>query len=147
MDAYIFDIDGTLADNSHRTHHLQKTPKDWDSYHAGTAADGAHQHIIKVATLLEEHHAIVFCTGRHEGLRNLTENWLYEQGLPVDNGNALYMRADGDRRPDYIVKMELLERIKAAGFNPIMAFDDRNSVVEAWRANGVPCAQVAPGDF
>jgi len=28
-----------------------------------------------------------------------------------------------------------------------MAFDDRNRVVATWRANGVPCAQVAEGDF
>jgi hypothetical protein len=33
------------------------------------------------------------------------------------------------------------------GFEPIMVFDDRNRVVKALRAAGVPCAQVAEGDF
>jgi len=28
-----------------------------------------------------------------------------------------------------------------------MVFDDRNSVVDMWRENGVRCMQVAPGDF
>jgi hypothetical protein len=28
-----------------------------------------------------------------------------------------------------------------------MAFDDRNSVVKMWRDLGIPCAQVADGDF
>ncbi len=46
-----------------------------------------------------------------------------------------------------IVKAELLDQIVADGFSPVMAFDDRNQVVEMWRARGIPCAQVAPGDF
>jgi len=28
-----------------------------------------------------------------------------------------------------------------------MVFDDRDQVVEMWRANGIPCFQVAPGNF
>jgi hypothetical protein len=28
-----------------------------------------------------------------------------------------------------------------------MAFDDRSQVVKMWRKRGVPCAQVADGDF
>ena len=50
-------------------------------------------------------------------------------------------------RADDILKIELLDQIRADGFSPIMAFDDRDRVVAAWRAAGVPCAQVAPGDF
>lgn len=29
----------------------------------------------------------------------------------------------------------------------VEAFDDRQQVVDMWRDNGVPCAQVAPGRF
>ncbi len=29
----IFDIDGTLADCSHRLHHIQKDPADWDGFY------------------------------------------------------------------------------------------------------------------
>ena len=28
-----------------------------------------------------------------------------------------------------------------------LAFDDRDRVVAMWREEGVPCFQVAPGDF
>jgi hypothetical protein len=41
----------------------------------------------------------------------------------------------------------LLDKLMADGFRPIMAFDDRNQVVEMWRQRGVPCAQVADGNF
>lgn len=147
---YIFDIDGTIADNSHRTHHLQKQPKDWASYHKGVADDGPHKHIIGLANVLSSRAQIVLCTGRHEEQRPITTIWLYHNtGFvgPDESSARLYMRANGDHRPDHVVKAELLAKIKEDGFEPIMAFDDRNSVVEMWRANGVPCAQVADGNF
>jgi len=28
-----------------------------------------------------------------------------------------------------------------------MVFDDRDKVVNMWRENGIPCLQVAPGNF
>ena len=38
--------------------------------------------------------------------------------------------------------------VKREGFNPILAIDDRNQVVEMWRANDIPCYQcVEDGDF
>ncbi len=59
----------------------------------------------------------------------------------------LYMRKAGDHRDDDKLKIEMLARVRADGFDPIMAFDDRNRVVKAWREAGIPCAQVADGDF
>ena len=145
---YIFDIDGTIADNSHRTHHLHKKPKDWDAYHAGTADDKPHGHIVNLARDLgRAGTAIIFCTGRHEALREITLEWLYKIGVFKLDCVGLYMRKNGDLRPDDIVKLELLDRIIADGFEPLMAFDDRNSVVKMWRDAGIPCAQVAEGDF
>jgi hypothetical protein len=141
---YIFDIDGTLADNSHRTHHLVRQPKDWDAYHALVAHDTPHNHVCQLAHVLARESAIVLCSGRHDGQRDVTEVWLVANDVPF---RGLYMRKEGDHRPDYIIKRELLDQIRADGFEPIMAFDDRNSVVKMWRDAGVPCAQVAEGDF
>jgi len=142
---YIFDIDGTIADNKHRTHHLEKSPKDWDAYHAGVSLDVTFPHIETLAFRLSEHSPIIYCTGRHEGQRQITEEWLLINTLTKHAG--LYMRKEGDHRPDHIIKLELLEQIRADGYEPVMAFDDRNSVVKMWRDAGIPCAQVAEGDF
>jgi hypothetical protein len=145
-ECYIFDIDGTLANNSHRTHHLQKSPKDWKSYHEGVADDSRYLHICILAKdLLSAGKAVVFCTGRHEGQRHITQDWLVENVAIASHD--LYMRTENDHRPDHIIKLELLQQIRKDGFYPIMVFDDRNSVVKMWRENGVPCAQVAEGDF
>ena len=35
MSIIICDIDGTSADLGHMLNHIQKKPKDWDSFHAG----------------------------------------------------------------------------------------------------------------
>jgi len=37
--------------------------------------------------------------------------------------------------------------MKNAGFEPTLIFDDRQSVVDMWREQGIRVAQVAPNDF
>lgn len=145
MKCYIFDIDGTLADCSHRLHHIQKQPKDWTSFFADCHGDAPISHMIELAQTLRLASAkqIVFVSGRSDECRPATELWLRENGLT----GALYMRKAGDYRDDDIIKVEILSQVRADGYDPIMAFDDRNRVVAAWRAAGIPCAQVAPGDF
>ena len=145
MRCYLFDIDGTLADCSHRLHHIQKQPKDWNAFFADCHADAPLHHIVDLAiTLFDADQRIVYVSGRSDECRALTVAWLQSQGL---HDAPLYMRKQGDHRDDDIVKIELLAQLRADGFEPIMAFDDRNRVVAAWRAAGVPCAQVAAGDF
>lgn len=147
MKAYIFDIDGTLADCSHRIHHIQATPKDWDSFFAGCHDDAPIPHIIELCQHLfwgNEGISIVYVTGRSDQCRAETERWLENYDLPL---GPLFMRKEGDHRDDDIIKIELLAQLRADGFEPIMAFDDRDRVVAAWRAAGIPCAQVAPGAF
>src|SRR4051812_16941628 len=145
MRTYIFDIDGTIADLSHRLPHIQKDPKDWRTFFAACANDAPIQHTIKLAIDLALAEAnIVYVSGRSDECREATEEWLRLNALPE---GKVYMRKAGDHRPDHQVKVELLEQLRADGHRPVMAFDDRNAVVKMWRYLGVPCAQVAEGDF
>lgn len=145
MRCYIFDIDGTLADLTHRLPHIQKQPKDWDAFFAACEADAPIQHTIKLAIdVALAGAAIIYVSGRSDQCRDATEAWLRRYALPE---GKVYMRKAGDHRPDHQVKVELLEQLRADGHNPVMAFDDRNAVVKMWREIGVPCAQVADGDF
>jgi phosphatidate phosphatase APP1 len=144
---YIIDIDGTVADLTHRRHFVENKPKNWPAFNAACKDDTPIPHM---ATLLDHLYdcsrvRIVYMSGRNEAMREATVEWLERHSFPI--GSGLYMRADGDYRDDGIVKLELLQRLRADGFEPIMAFDDRDRVVKMWRDNGVPCAQVAPGDF
>ncbi len=143
---YVFDIDGTIANGDHRLHHIQKEPKDWDAYLAACPGDTPFPHVWKLATDLARSTPVIYVSGRSDQVRSETLQWLIACAFPDPNG-VLYMRKAGDHRPDYIIKMELLAEIRFDGFKPIMVFDDRDQVVKAWRGAGIPCAQVAEGDF
>jgi hypothetical protein len=142
----IVDIDGTLADCTHRLHHIQKRPKDWDAFFAATAGDQPIMPVIAMVSCMRAHpgNKIIFCSGRPERTRTATEGWLRRHCLPM---GPLYMRGDHDRRDDDILKRDLLARIRGDGFDPVLAIDDRRRVVDMWRAEGLICAQVAAGDF
>jgi len=142
---YLFDIDGTLADCSHRLHHIQKSPKDWRAFFAACDDDAPIAPVISLLlALFDADHTIVYVSGRSDECRALTHDWMMRHSLP---DAPLYMRKEGDYRNDDIVKGELLDQILADGFNPVMAFDDRDRVVKMWRDRGIHCAQVASGDF
>jgi len=145
MRCYIFDIDGTLADLDHRLHHIQKAPKDWAAFFSEVGGDTPIEHVCQLALDLHAGGSvIVYVSGRSDECRDTTADWLDRVGLPRGH---LFMRKSGDHRDDDILKAEILRELLALGYSPIMAFDDRNRVVKQWRDNGVPCAQVADGDF
>jgi hypothetical protein len=141
----IVDLDGTVADCSHRQHYVQSKPSNWKAFEAGIPHDTPHQHVIDlVNALYAAGWRVVLCSGRGEQSRDHSVTWLEKHDV---NYHALYMRARNDSRRDDIVKMELLDQIIADGYNPSFVLDDRDQVVVAWRARGIPCFQVAPGDF
>jgi phosphoglycolate phosphatase-like HAD superfamily hydrolase len=149
MAVYLIDIDGTLADTSHRQWVLEeKRPygPNWELFFCLAVDDKPFPHMQQLLSDLHQYWVrFVYVTGRPERYRQLTEDWLDKHDFPA--ARHLYMRKDGDHRPDHIVKRELLDLIRVDGFTPVMAFDDRNSVVKMWREAGVPCAQVAEGNF
>ena len=152
---YIFDIDGTIADLTHRLHFIQKldgTMPDWTSFFMAAEEDNPIWEVITVARAL--HNAgqrIIMVTGRSEISRDLTEAWLDKHRVPCD---GLYMRAKDDHREDNIVKSELLDKVTKDGFGRPSswakiggAFEDRQMVVDMLRARGLRVFQVAKGDF
>lgn len=141
----IFDLDGTLADLTHRRHFVAARPKNWKAFFAGVEHDAV---IEPVATALRQFaagaHRVIVCSGRPDDLREATERWLARHELWH---SGLYMRRAGDYRADDVVKEELLDQILVDGFAPELVFDDRDRVVKMWRRRGLVCAQVAEGDF
>lgn len=155
---YIFDIDGTVANLSHRLHFIGATAtsfvtekdsagKDWDSFFAAAYADTPIFEVITVARALEKAgHKILYSTGRREDCRTVTLTWLHKYRLPV---GLLFMRKNEDHREDNVVKSELLDQIlniyNAEEIGGI--FEDRQQVVDMYRTRGFRVFQVAPGNF
>jgi len=142
----IFDIDGTIADCTHRLHLIESEKKEWEKFFFECVNDKPIKNII---TLLQfiwcSHDEVVFCTSRPERTRKETIDWIESNtGITVE---CMLMRADNDRRSDIIVKPELLMN---AGLTPDkVAFivDDRTKVVNRFRELGYTVLQCADGNY
>jgi hypothetical protein len=144
MKTVIVDIDGTLADCRHRLHHvLPGARRNWNAFFAAMSDDSLIHPVADVVRQLAVESKVVLCSGRPEDYRPATEAWLDAYGVPRD---ALYMRPAGDTRPDHVVKAQILDGIRADGYEPFIVIDDRQSVVDMWRENGLVCLQAAPSD-
>lgn len=157
----VFDLDGTLSNLQHRLHHIENLPADASqeekhvAYRAFFAACGGDDVIPQASNVwhgLGEAFDIFVVTGRSDEVREDTVAWLMKNKFFYDYEHAdssLYMRSGGDKRPDTIVKAELMDRLieDRGGEQPFLIFEDRTSVVNMWRERGYTCYQVAPGDF
>lgn len=132
--AYIFDLDGTLADCSWRS------PYDWKSVDRDPIIEPIKN------TLLAHKRAgfhIIICSGRDGICENLTRDWLKKHGVPFDE---LHMRSQNNTKPDWVVKEGMWRHISAR-FYIVGMYDDRNSVVCHARKCGFTVFQVIDGDY
>ncbi|MBN9416012.1 MAG: hypothetical protein J0I12_11275 [Candidatus Eremiobacteraeota bacterium] len=145
----IFDIDGTLANCDHRRHHLEKEPKDWDSFFSECDKDTPIDQVMELARLFFALKNPVFFTGRSDLHRVQTVAWLSKQtGIAPGVINLrLFMRVEGDRRPDHEIKSQMLDGILTE-FTPGSIWgvvEDRHSVCQMWVERGVFVFDVAQG--
>lgn len=134
----IFDLDGTLADINHRTHHVRGGKRDWDSFFAECKYDLGVSHVIETFHAhVGAGHKVRIWSGRSDVVREDTEQWLSDMG--IDPCYLQHMRAAGDNTPDTELKRYWLNQEYE---RPDLVYDDRPRVVDMWRAEGVPCFQV-----
>lgn len=144
----ICDIDGTLANIDHRLHYIKNINndnewrKDWNTFFDSCIHDEPRNEIVSLVKDSYKGYPVVLVTGRPESIRHLTVEWLNGWGIEYD---ALLMREAGDRRPDYIVKAEILanylERDKVK-----VVIDDRPRVVTMWREANLDVINVGTGE-
>ncbi|MBX7135372.1 MAG: hypothetical protein K1X67_22100 [Fimbriimonadaceae bacterium] len=135
--AWMVDVDGTLALNVHRD------PYDWRA----AADDAPNLAVVTASQALAAHPsvaAIIVISGREERARDITAKWLKSKGVHHD---LLLMRPNGDSRPDEVVKEELFRRHVESSYSVVGVLDDRDRVVRMWRRIGLVCFQVADGSF
>ena len=148
---YIFDIDGTIADLSHRLHFIQEKPQDWHEFFVACADDEPIKDMIDLAWKLAETSEIILVSGRSDECREETVAWLKKHKFPAPS-RKVYMRKAGDHRIDSIVKSELLDELirdwhVPEHFQIAGVFEDRQQVVDMYRARGLRVFQVADGKF
>ena len=167
----IFDLDGTLAIIDKRRILAGKTvggvptdKMDWDVFFDADniKLDEPNIPVIKMAqNFHKDGFKIVIFSGRNDRSFHTTKEWLNNHGVPFD---LLVMRPDKFKdeswpiasgnpatkamrfMPDEILKKEMLDTFVDKD-DVLMTVDDRQKVVDMWRAEGLTCFQVAPGDF
>lgn len=134
--AVLLDVDGTAALMNGRS------PYDWGR----VGEDLPNMPVIEAARALHAAgNVIVVMSGRSDSCRDATTAWLDAHlGVPYVGP---FMRADGDTRPDSVVKAELFDAYVRDHYDVRIVLDDRDQVVKTWRALGLTCFQVAPGAF
>jgi FMN phosphatase YigB (HAD superfamily) len=144
----IFDIDGTLADCSHRVQYAQS--KEWDEFHSRCLEDNVIVNVADLMIELSQSCEIILLTGRPEKYRHMTEQWLELCGLD-DFYDELIMRPDNDWSQDAKMKVKALEDHfgdqQAVLDSVWLVIDDRDSVVEALRNYGLTVLQPAVSGY
>jgi hypothetical protein len=148
-DLVIFDLDGTLALTEHRSHLVQGPRKDWRAFFAACVDDEPN---IPVIEALRAHraagHSLMIVSGRSDEVRMQTHAWLFKHVFPGETVCfAPILRKEGDFTPDDELKRRWLCDGTIDRSRVLCAYDDRDKVVAMWRAEGIPCFQVAPGAF
>lgn len=139
----ILDLDGTVADCTHRLYYIEGENRDYNSFFDSMVDDEPiHPIIDLVRTLaLSQEYLIIAVTGRPITHLRQTHLWLTENFIPY---HAIFMRPADDYRKDTVIKKEILDMIRKEFGEPEFALDDRPDVLRMWRSEGIFTLAVGP---
>lgn len=137
------DIDSTLANTSQR-HNLLPTltgvGADWTSYQAACEDDDLMAGTAKALELMRDTAQVVLVSSGRNGLvGRRTLLWLIRQGVQWD---ALFLRPEGS--PVAAYKPHVVDLVRAAGLEVVLALEDNESESRRLEELGVPVLSVNP---
>ena len=146
-DIAIFDLDGCVFDDEHRLPLIDMEldgDARYDRYHAGQHVDFViddAEELIKKAT--DQNLLVVFLTARPAKYNTSTIGKLSRHfNKFLDGRFPIYMRPDGDTRTSVEFKRskvrEIIAKANDEGREVVVAFDDRQDVVDMYISEGVP---------
>jgi hypothetical protein len=144
MTAVIFDIDNCLSNDEHRIPLIDWSASNpeqrYAAYHAACDQDAVGNMDV-FARACTGQRKIVFFTARPNKVRAKTEAWIRAKLVGEVQPFTLVMRNDGDHSPSVHLKSKMLIDYRSIN-NPdredvVAAYDDREDIVEMYRAFGV----------
>jgi phosphoglycolate phosphatase-like HAD superfamily hydrolase len=141
--AYIFDVDGTLANVDPYLHHVRGPNRDYNAFHEASIDALPNIEVVQMLNnAVSDRHSILIVTSRKEKYRGLTSMWLAKNNI---RSHALFMRADDDSRPDYEAKKDMLDKISIL-WNVLHAVDDNPNVIKLWEDHNIPTTKIGTWD-
>lgn len=140
----VCDIDGTIADCSHRLKYARGEEKDWDLFFGAMHKDILRVEVLEAMfrTVSANNANVVFVTARPDTYRKETEDWLYN--IAHVSGAHVVMRKGHDKRQDTEVKSDIYDKYLSQ-YNVVKVYDDRPSVIRMWREKGLDVVDVGQG--
>lgn len=146
--AVIVDLDGTLASNEWRSHHVtaeRSADRDWPAFFKAMDRDAVVEPVRDLTWAMHESdYQVLLVTGRPANYLDLMLDWLQRHAVPWDE---LLTRDEGDYRPDTEVKRELYKRYIEPEYEVVFAVDDNPKVIEVWRDLGLYVLTVEDPDL
>jgi hypothetical protein len=150
----IFDIDGVLADCTHRLKYLES--KDWKTFYKLVTHDKAIKsgfEIMKAAIKENGKDSIYFLTGRNRSAKTDTINWLSSKiwdECQCDFSHLgvgwwykhLIMRGKEDYRKAAEYKVDKLSKLALKFDKPYVIYEDDPEIAEAYKNIGQDCVLV-----
>lgn len=130
----IFDIDGCLADDRHRRHHVIGKQRNYDAYHSMCRYDVPTKHIVEFKSLIEKSQYVIM-TGRPAEHYNTT--WLWFKFWASYMPENIFMRPTGDKTPAAELKRQWVREMVANGIKIDAAYDDDKRNLEMYRQEGI----------
>lgn len=139
----VCDIDGTVARHEGVRGHYE---------YSRVSEDRPNRDVIVMVKALAAANGakVVFVSGR-EGTPDChldTFKWLCDNFYgSFTEEFRMFMRKEGDRRKDDVVKREIHDELLLPNFDIVAVVEDRDRVVKMWRSLGYRTYQVADGNF
>ena len=140
--AAVFDVDGVLADATHRQHLVTGHRRNWPLFFDLCGKDGLIEEVANMAQLLDPTLTIVLCTARPSSVAVETLGWLARHDVRWD---LLIMREWGDYNLARDFKQYTVHELRAYGFDLAMAVEDDPRNKAMFDAEGIPCVYIHSG--
>jgi len=140
----VFDIDGVLSDAVGRQHFIERGRRDWNAFFEACGDDPVIEEIERLLELLDPTLQIVLLTGRPLRVRPQTLAWLERYGLRWD---LLIMRDWGDYSFVTEFKQHVVDDLRGAGFEILLALEDDPQNHAMYVAEGIPCVYIHSGYY
>ena len=93
----IFDLDGTLADVTHRLKLITKIPPDYSAFDAACIFDQPYKHTVEILKSLHQRsYEIWILSGRSDHFTLQTQGWLKKHDIPF---SRLFLRPNKEKKP------------------------------------------------
>lgn len=141
----VCDIDGTIADLTHRRRYAKGPEKNWARFFSLLGEDTPRMDVYKQALAVAQANDahLVLVSARPDTYRAETIEWLRKYNM-MDWVHIL-MRKGHDKRQDTQVKSDIYDKYLSR-YQIIEVFDDRPSVIRMWREKGLNVTDVGNGE-